>query len=74
MASTRWVLTWEMVDGAKCAEARLAAKGYGNVDTSGRASNRLSNLQVASPGAIEKKKICGLDFRNAFLLCGCLWA
>ena len=39
---TRWVLTWEMVDGKICVKARLAAKGFqdpdsqeGIVDTSG---------------------------------------
>ena len=63
MADTRWVLTWEMVEGEICVKARLAAKGFqdpdlkdGLVETSGCVSLRSSHLQVISLSAIRNWK------------------
>ena len=70
--STRWVLTWRVVDGKKSVEACPVAKGYqdpdlkdGNVDTSGRVTLRSNHLQVILLGALDKGKIWRLDIKNA---------
>ena len=69
LVRTRWVLTWEMVDGRKSVKARLAAEGYQNpelqkgiADTSGYVSPRSSHLQVISKCAIKKSGISGMRF------------
>ena len=35
IVQTRWVSTWEMVDGKKCVKARFAAKGFQDPDLKG---------------------------------------
>ena len=77
MADTRWVLTWEMVEGEICVEARLAAKGFqdpnlkdGLVETSGCVSLRSSHHQVISLNAIRNWELWSLGIKNAFLQAG----
>ena len=74
IVQTRWVLTWEMLGGKQCVEARLVAKGFqdpglkdGLVDASGCVSLRSSHLLAVSLGAIRKWKLRSFDIKNAFL-------
>ena len=53
VVNTRWVLTWKIMDGRKCVEARLVGKGYwgcdrqeGVADTSVCVGFRSSHFQV----------------------------
>ena len=57
VAHPHWMLTWEDVEGAKTARARLVAKGYenpgldnGNVDFADCVSRRSPYLLLNSPG------------------------
>ena len=72
---TRRVLTWKMVDGSECFEARQAAKGCqdpdledGNAGSSVCVGLRSSPLQIMALGAIEKWKIRSLEVASAFPL------
>ena len=74
LVDTRWVLTWKMAEGEKCAKARLAAEGFqgpdlkdGLVETSGCVSLRSSRLRVISLSAIRDWKLWSMDMKNAFL-------
>ena len=71
---TRWVLTWEIVDGANTVEARVVAKGFQDPDLKGGVADsaccvslRSSHLQVISLGALNKWGIWILGTKNAFL-------
>ena len=74
LVDTRWVLTWNEVDGEKTVKARLAAMGYqgphprsDNVDIAWRVSRNSSHLQLISLGALRKWPLWSSDIKNAFL-------
>ena len=72
VVDTRWVLTWNEVDGAKAVEARLAPKAYqgpdlrdGDVDTARCVSRRSSHLQLTSLVVLNTREIWRLDIEHA---------
>lgn len=70
LVSTRWVLTWKMVDGERCVKARLVAKGYQFPDLKDGVVGAAECVSIpplicrSSLWELKKRRIWGRDIKN----------